>query len=66
MSYNQYVAKVKAYFRDIKKALSETEINNYFSEEETINELKEAYKVYSEEPKISAPSSVANDLAMLY
>lgn len=66
MSYNEYVNAVKTNFKKLKSNLTETEVNNYFSESETIDELKEGYEVYSRNNKIGHPMSKASNLVMMY
>lgn len=65
MEFKEYVTRTKEVFSEISK-LSEQEIDNYFSEAETIETLEDAYRAYQKTGRIGEPISEASDLLMQY
>lgn len=67
MTYRQYVQAVrKAFISQKDNKLTEQEVNNYFSEPETEQELEMGYEVYKENPDLAHPTSVASNLCLEY
>ena len=66
VTYEEYVRQVREHFSKLKPSLTARELNNYFSETETIEELKGSYQAYLETNRIGHPASVANCLMLEY
>lgn len=65
MKFEEYKSQVKKYFSEISK-LSEEEVNNYFSEPETLENLKDGYRAYEKSGSVGNPKSEASNLLMEY
>lgn len=66
ITYEEYVRQVREHFSKLKPSLTAQELNNYFSETETIEELKGSYKAFLETDRIGHPASVASNLELEY
>ncbi len=66
ITYEEYVKQVREHFIKLKSSLTTREVDYYFSETETVEELNGSYQAYLETNRIGNPASVANCLMLEY